>query len=158
MAKGKSKRFATFILDEPLEIADPVTGELRKVARLIVPYGYKDKDFCKVYHKTINRLAELPKSCQKVFDYLLERMDFENKVYVPSLKELAKEVGLAYGTVKNAFSHLQKVGFIRKVNTALYMVNPSLACKVSDKRDLLVQFVNSEDFEQYIKEVGNAEA
>ena len=80
-------------------------------------------------------------------------MDFENKVYVPNLKELAEEVGLAYITVKKAFSLLQKQGFIKKVNTALYMINPNLACKVADNRDLLVQFVDSETFEEFIKAV-----
>jgi len=153
MSKGKSKRFATLILDKPIEIADPITGEIRQATRIVVPYGYKDKNFCKVYYKAISKLTELPKSCQKVFDWLLEHMDFENKVYVPNLKELAEEVGLAYITVKKAFSLLQKQGFIKKVNTALYMINPNLACKVADNRDLLVQFVDSETFEEFIKAV-----
>ena len=159
MSKGKSKgkRFTTLILDEPMQIADPITGEVRTITRMVVPYGYKDRDFCKVYYKTINKLTELPRSCQKVFDRMLEHMDFENKVYIPNQKELAKELGLAYITVRKAITELTKRGFIKKVNTALYMINPSLVCKVSDNRDILVQFVGAEDFEDFVKRIKKKE-
>ena len=152
-SKAKGKRFATLVLDEPMEIADPITGELRRITRMIVPYGYKDKNFCKVYYKTINKLSELPKSCQKVFDWMLEHMDFENKVYIPNQRELSQEIGLAYVTVRKAITELMKRGFVRKVNTALYMVNPNLVCKVEDNRDILVQFVEAEDFEDFVRRI-----
>jgi DNA-binding transcriptional regulator YhcF (GntR family) len=158
MAKGKSKRFATLVLDKPIEIVDPLTGEVREATRIVVPYGYKDKNFCKVYYHTIQRLTELPKSCQKVFDWLLKNMDFENKVYVPNLRELAETLGLAHITVKKAMSKLQKQGFVRKVNTALYMINPQLACKTADNRDLYIRFVNveQEDYEEFIERAAKA--
>ena len=151
--KAKGKRFATLVLDEPMEIADPITGELRRITRMIVPYGYKDKNFCKVYYKTINKLSELPKSCQKVFDWMLEHMDFENKVYLLNQKKLAIELRLAYKTVRNAIYTLQKQGFIRKLENGLYMVNPNLVCKVNDNRDILVQFVEAEDFEDFVERI-----
>lgn len=155
MAKGKSRRFVSVVLDEPISIVDPLTGEVREATRIVVPYGYKDKDFCKVYHKTINKLTDLPKSCQKVFDWLLENMDTENKVYVLNQKKLAKELNLSYGTVRNAFYTLQKRGFISKLENSLYMVNPQLACKTADNRDLYIRFLNieSEDWENLFKEV-----
>ena len=158
MAKGKSKRFATLVLDKPIEIVDPLTGEVREATRIVVPYGYKDKDFCKVYHKTINKLTELPKSCQRVFDWLLENMDTENKVYLLNIKKLASILNLAYGTVRNALSQLQKRGFIRKLENGLYMVNPQLACKTADNRDLYIRFVDveQEDYEEFIEKAAKA--
>jgi len=153
MAKGKNKRFLTMVLNEPISVVDPLTGEVREATRIIVPYGHKDKDFCKVYHKTINKLTDLPKSCQKVFDWLLENMDTENKVYVLNLKKLAEALKLAHITVKKAMSTLQKRGFIRKLENGLYMVNPQLACKTSDNRDLYIRFMNieSEEWEEFVK-------
>jgi len=149
----KSKRFRTLLLDEPISLTDPLTGEVKEVNRLIVPYGYKDKDFCKVYYSTIRKLADLPKSAQKVMDWCLENMDFENKVYIPNQEKLGKELGLAYITIRKAVSLLLKQGFLKKLGNGLYMVNPALACKVSDNRDLLVQFVDSETFEEFIEAV-----
>ena len=157
MAKGKDKRFVTMVLDEPISVVDPLTGEVREATRIIVPYGHKDKDFCKVYHKTINKLTDLPKSCQKVFDWLLENMDTENKVYLLNIKKLASTLNLAYGTVRNALSQLQKKGFIRKLENGLYMVNPQLACKTSDNRDLYIRFMNveSEEWEEFVNHFNN---
>jgi len=149
----KSKRFRTLLLDKPISLTDPLTGEVREVNRLIVPYGYKDKDFCKVYYSTIRKLADLPKSAQKVMDWCLENMDFENKVYILNQKKLAQELGVTYGTIRNAISLLLKQGFLKKLENGLYMVNPALACKVPDNRDLLVQFVDSETFEEFIEAV-----
>ena len=154
MGKGK---FYTVVLDQPLELTDPTTGELRTATRLVVPVDErKDKDFCKVYYNAVSKIAELPRSAQKVFDYLLENMDFENKVYVLNQRKLAEKLELAYKTVRNAFSLLQKRNFIKKLENGLYMVNPAIACKNRRGKDLLIQFVDSEEFEQYVKEVGNA--
>ena len=150
-AKSKGKRFVTLILDEPLHIPDPVTGEVREATRIVLPYGYKDKDFCKVYYGALKKLADLPKSAQRVLDWCLENMNTENKVYIPNQKELGKKLGLAYITVRKAISLLAKQGFLKKVNTALYMVNPHIACKVSDPRDLVVHFVDSETFEEFVE-------
>jgi len=148
--RKKHKKFGVFLLDEPITIADPLTGETREANRLLVPYGYKDSDFCKVYYHTIKKLADLPKSCQKVMDWCLMNMDFENKVYILNHKKLADELGLAYITVKKAVSRLMKSGFIRKLENGLYMVNPALACKVDDKRDLLIQFLDAKSFEEFV--------
>jgi len=80
-------------------------------------------------------------------------MDFENKVYILNQKKLAQELGVTYGTIRNAISLLLKQGSLKKLENGLYMVNPALACKVPDNRDLLVQFVDSETFEEFIEAV-----
>jgi len=150
-------KFYTIVLDQPLELTDPTTGELRTATRLVVPVDErKDKDFCKVYYNAVSKIAELPRSAQKVFDYLLEHMDFENRVYIPNQRELSDRIGLKLQTVRNAFSLLQKRNFVKKLGNGLYMVNPSIACKNKRGKDLLIQFVDSEEFEQYVREVGNA--
>jgi hypothetical protein len=156
MAKGK---FATFILEKPIEVVDPITGEIRRATRMIVPYGKKDKSFCKVYYRTIQKLTELPKSAQRVFDWLLENMDFENKVYVLNQKELATKLGLAYITVRKALNELKKRGFVKKLNNGLYMVNPQLACKTADNRDLYIQFIDADklDIEEFIESLRTIE-
>jgi DNA-binding transcriptional regulator YhcF (GntR family) len=84
-------------------------------------------------------------------------MDTENKVYVLNQKKLAKELDLAYITVKKAFSLLQRQGFLRKKENGLYMVNPHIACKVNDPRDLVVHFVDSETFEEFIESATRGE-
>ena len=149
----KSKKFAVVLLNNPIQIPDPLTGEVREANRLLVPYGYKDEDFCKVYYHTIKKLADLPKSCQKVLDWCLENMDFENKVYILNQRKLAEELNFKLQTIRNAISRLIKLNFLKKIENGLYMVNPSLACKVTDNRDLLIQFVDSETFEEFIEAV-----
>ena len=156
-AKSKGKRFVTLILDEPLHIPDPVTGEVREATRIVLPYGYKDNDFCKVYYGALKKLADLPKSAQRVLDWCLENMDTENKVYILNQRKLATEIGLAYGTVRNAITQLQRQGFLRKKENGLYMVNPHIACKVNDPRDLVVHFVDSETFEEFIESATRGE-
>jgi len=151
MAKRKKKKYGIFLLDKPIHIPDPLTGEVRETNKVMIPYGYKDKDFCKVYYHTIQRLADLPKSCQKVMDWCFESMDTENKVYILNQKEVADKLGFTYGTVRNAISKLTKQGFLKKLKNGLYMVNPALACKIDDNRDLLIQFVDEETFEQFVK-------
>jgi tRNA U38,U39,U40 pseudouridine synthase TruA len=37
------------------------------------------------------------------------------------------------------------------------MINPNLVCKVSDNRDILVQFVGAEDFEDFVKRIKEKE-
>jgi len=151
MAKRKKKKYGIFLLDKPIHIPDPLTGEVRETNKVMIPYGYKDKDFCKVYYHTIQKLADLPKSCQKVMDWCFENMDTENKVYILNQKKVAENIGLAYKTVRNAISKLTKQGFLKKLENGLYMVNPALACKIDDNRDLLIQFVDKETFEQFVE-------
>jgi len=158
MAKRKRKKYGIFLLDEPIHIPDPLTGEVRETNRIMIPYGYKDENFCKVYYHTIQKLADLPKSCQKVMDWCFENMDSENKVYILNQRKIAKELGFTYGTVRNAISRLTKQGFLKKIENGLYMVNPSLACKVADNRDLLIQFVDSETFEEFVEAVTKEKA
>ena len=121
MAKRKKKKYGILVLDEPINIVDPLTGEVKQANRMLVPYGYKDSNFCKVYYHTVQKLADLPRSCQKVMDWCFKNMDTENKVYIPSQKELAEELGLAYITIRKATSQLIKQGFLKKINTSLYM-------------------------------------
>ncbi len=151
--RKKRKKFGVLLLDQPITITDPITGEVRETNRMLVPYGYKDEDFCKVYYHTIKKLADLPKSAQKVMDWCLENMDFENKVYILNQRKLADLLGIAYKTVRNAIYLLTKQGFLKKLENGLYMVNPSLACKVDDNRDLLIQFVDTETLEKFIEQM-----
>jgi len=155
MAKGKKKRYGVLLFDEPISIVDPHTGEVKQANRMLVPYGYKDSDFCKVYYHTVQKLADLPKSCQKVMDWCFENMDTENKVYILNQRKLAENVGLAYKTVRNAISNLLKQGFLKKLENGLYMVNPALACKVDNPKDLWIQFIDKETFEQFVENAVN---
>ena len=155
-----SKRYKTAFIpfDKPMEVPDPFTGELRRATGMLIPYSLKDKDFCKVYYKTLSKLADLPKSAQKVLDHFLIHMDFENKVVVPSLKELATELGLSYSTIRKSLMFLKKQGYIRMLGNGLYMVNPAIACKVDMEtaQDLYVRFVPEEEYEEFIAKVSSS--
>jgi hypothetical protein len=147
MAKGKKYAYVDL---PPVEVIDPRTGEVRKeVPRILIPVQ-KDQDFCKVYYRGLYKITNLPKSCQKVFDYCLENMDSENKVLILNQKKLAEELKLKLQTVRNAISKLLKQGFLKKIENGLYQVNPAIACKVSDPSGIFVDFVDSETFEEFI--------
>ena len=149
MAKGRGKY--AYVDLPPVEVTDPQTGEVRKeVPRIRIPV-YKDQDFCKVYYKGLYKITDLPKSCQKVFDYCLENMDSENKVLILNQRRLADEIGLKLQTVRNAISRLLKQGFLKRIENGLYQVNPTIACKVTNPNGIFIDFMDSEDFEQFVK-------
>jgi hypothetical protein len=151
MTKGKRKYAYVDLPQLSVEVIDPRTGEVRKeVPRIRIPV-YKDQDFCKVYYKGLYKITDLPKSCQKVFDYCLENMDSENKVLILNQRRLADELGLKLQTIRNAISRLLKQGFLKRIENGLYQVNPVIACKVTNPSGIFIDFVDSEDFEQFVE-------
>jgi len=157
MSKRK-KRFVTIALPTPVEIVNQQTGEVKEVSQFIVPVGDKDSDFCKVYNRYVSKISDLSKSERKVFDWCIANMDYENKVLILNLKNLATELRLAHQTVKNAVSKLKKKGFLKTLERGLYLVNPAIACKtsVSKKDGILIQFVKEEEYEEFINEVSSS--
>ena len=64
----------------------------------------------------------------KVFCYILDNMDFNNKI-IGSIRKIAKVLELSNETVSQTIKVLKEDNKIRQIQEGVYMVNPDLVCK-----------------------------
>jgi len=121
------------------EIVDSITG---KRARSILVNN--EKEFLQLYFSLNGLLDKLSSAESRLLLYLSFKCDGENKIALPKYikEELATESGLHIQTINNSLTKLTKKGFLIRIATGLYRINPRYVWKRSlNERDKMLKYV-----------------
>lgn len=127
--KSFRKKRKFILVDKPLEVVNPETGEVTSATPLLGNSSYRDTSpFVKLYDPSV--LFRL-KGCEaKVFGYILEVMDY-NGSFILDVDVCASSTGVNHRTVYKALDTLLKLDVVMRNVRSKYWVNPNIACKGS---------------------------
>lgn len=107
---------------------------------------YGSKHFWKVWlSDLLNTLGLINNSKQlDVVLYVLENTQQSNNLYIGTIRKTAEETGISYRTVATIFKKMQDVDMIRKQQSGVYKVKPTLLMKGDDnkKQRLIIEYEN----------------
>ena len=106
----------------PINVAVTEQHEEPDEEEKYTPWRLKMKIWDKAYKWVQNKTIQSNNHI-KMFNGMLEDLDRSNLVNINQTK-MAKEYGVSRQTVYNFLRSLEKIGFIHKRATGLYMVNP----------------------------------
>ena len=123
---------ANMIIAKDEAIINQATGEIRKGGDVLI--GRRtvvDKsDFTKIYARKMALIYELNRASLKVFMYLSEKMDYENKAYLNYRKDYEKIGYTRHPQVlKGIKSLLEKDIIANSHMPGFYWLNPLIVCK-----------------------------
>lgn len=124
------------------EVLDQTTGELKKEQILVLGENKKvdQAEWYKMYNSSIASFYDLPKSCMKIFDFIMKTINFDEDKVCLHPKKLEQELNLSIVTVYKALSLLIDRKIIAKADTpTCYFINPNIAFK--GDRILLIQAI-----------------
>ncbi len=128
------------------QVIDPETGEFVNVTLFGQNGEFRDKDFSKMFHAFTAALVEdeeiAGKSIRLLF-WIIKQLKHGEIHFYMSEKVVKKDLGIAKQTYFNYRNTLIKKGIIRKVDSALYMINP--ACVAVGKAHELLDIWNGEE-------------
>lgn len=133
-------QYQTFYIDEKMVsmrrkvedelIVDKSTGEEVEVTKITKVYDkdvYRDSGWMQFFVKDLLSILGLSGDVLiKVFIFLLENMDYENKV-VATRAMIARDIGVTRQSVGNAISSFIKQGFVKQLNKYQFQLSPSVA-------------------------------
>ena len=128
------------------EAVDPETGEFIPVTLFGLSEEFKDKNFTKVFHAFTAALIQdqdiAGKSIRLLF-WIIGQLKHDDIHFYMSEKIVTKELKIAKQTYFNYRNTLIKKGIIKKVDSALYMINP--ACVAVGKAHQLLDTWQQEE-------------
>ena len=105
---------------------------------------YGSKHFWKVWlGDLLNTLGLINNSKQlDVVFYVLENTQQSNNLYIGTIRKTAEETGISYRTVATIFKKMQDVDMIKKQQSGVYKVKPTLLMKGDDtkKQRLIIEY------------------
>ena len=128
------------------EIVDPETGEFIPVTLFGQAGEFRDKDFTKVFHAFTAALIQdqdiAGKSIRLLF-WIIGQLKHDDIHFYMSEKIVTKDLKISSKTYFNYRNTLIKKGIIKKVDSALYMINP--ACVAVGKAHQLLDTWQQEE-------------
>jgi len=110
------------------EILDPETGEFIPVTLFGQAGEFRDKDFSKVFHAFTEALIEdeeiAGKSIRLLF-WIIKQLKHDDIHFYMSEKAVKSALNVSSKTYFNYRNTLIRKGIIKKVDSALYMINPA---------------------------------
>ena len=136
MDKDKTERTIEYLEDSSTlvghrrrELVDRNTGEVLEVeqtTRLV----YGSKSFWKCYLKELVAVLKSISSKQfHVFTYIIEHARPSDNLFIGTYDKIMKDTGYCRQTVAVAMKKLQGVGFIKKVQNGVWIINPDVLMK-----------------------------
>ena len=121
----------------------------QKQTSITTAYFEKEPDFVKLYLNDIVRLYDLPKSTGNILFEMIRDMSYDNLVSLGSYKRaiIAERLGIAKGTISNALTKFVEEGFLSKVSSTEFVVNPEIVGKGKwkDIKELRLTMVYNQD-------------
>lgn len=117
------------ILTGELQLKNITTNEIHELEFKTKDNKRTDKNFHKIWIKDLSKILRMIGNQKvNVFCYILDNMDFNNKI-IGSIRKIAKELKLSSETVSQTIKVLKEDNKIRQIQEGVYMVNPDLICK-----------------------------
>jgi len=122
-------------------LADVDSGEIVVVDQ-IVKRAYNSKTFWKCYLMDFLAVLGILDSKQvDIFIYIVENTNQYTNMFIGTYEKIRKDVGVCRQTVASIMKKLQENGFIRKVQNGVWLVNPNILMKGSEKkRQILLNY------------------
>lgn len=130
------------------ELMDTSTGEVIHVDEINKQVRGK-KAFWKLYLSDFLSVLGIFESKQlDVFIYMLDHALPSNNLFLGTQREIAEGSGVSLGTVSTILKKLQENGFVKKVRSGTYFINPDVLMKGNDsKRQMLITWERN-DFDK----------
>jgi len=123
-------------------LQDLDTGEVISVDQ-ITKRVYGTKNFIKVYLADLLQVLGLLESKPlDIFCYIVDNTNFSNNVFLGTYKKIAKDTGTSEPTIAKVMKKLQEGGYIKKIQSGAWLVNPSIMVKGNDfkQKGLIIQY------------------
>ena len=136
-------------------LADVDSGEIVVVDQ-IIKRAYSTKNFWKCYLMDFLAVLGILDSKQvDVFIYIVEHTNPHTNIFIGTYDKITKEVGVCRQTIAKIMKKLQENGFIRKVQNGVWLVNPNILMKGSEKKRqiLLNYYLDEQPPEPEIEEI-----
>lgn len=146
MDKNKNERTIEYLEDSSTlvghrrrELVDRNTGEVLEVeqtTRLV----YGSKNFWKCYLKELVAVLKSLSSKQfHVFTYIIEHARPSDNLFIGTYDKIMKDTGCCRQTVAVAMKKLQEIGFIKKAQNGLWIINPDVLMKGNANKYRMLQ-------------------
>lgn len=136
----------TLIGSRQRELVDLNTGEKIFVDQ-ITKRVYGARSFWKVYLMDFLMVLGILDSKQvDIFVYIVENTNQSTNLFIGTYKKIAADVKCSETTIAKIMKKLQEHGFIKKVQSGLWLVNPNILMRGNDaKRQILLSYFNEEE-------------
>lgn len=123
------KTMLSAMITGEMQLKNIVTNEIHELEFHTKDNRRTDKNFHKIWIKDLSKiLLMIGNQKVKVFCYILDNMDFNNKI-IGSIRKIAKKLELSNETVSQTIKALKEDNKIRQIQEGVYMVNPDLISK-----------------------------
>lgn len=135
----------TLLGSQRKRLQDLDTGEVMEVDQ-ITKRALGQKQFWKIYLMDfLQVLGGFEYKQLDVLIYILEHTEASNNTFLGTYRNIAEKVGVSYDTVSRTITLLLNKGFLKKVQTGVYQVSPTIMMKGSEhKKQLLLNYYNDE--------------
>ena len=139
----------TLLGSQRKRLQDLDTGEVMEVDQ-ITKRALGQKQFWKIYLMDfLQVLGGFEYKQLDVLIYILEHTEASNNTFLGTYRNIAEKVGVSYDTVSRTITLLLNKGFLKKVQTGVYQVSPTIIMKGSEhKKQLLLNYF---DYEQNVE-------
>lgn len=135
----------TLLGSQRKRLQDLDTGEVMEVDQ-ITKRALGQKQFWKIYLMDfLQVLGGFEYKQLDVLIYILEHTEASNNTFLGTYRNIAEKVGVSYDTVSRTITLLLNKGFLKKVQTGVYQVSPTIMMKGSEhKKQLLLNYYDDE--------------
>lgn len=135
----------TLLGSQRKRLQDLDTGEVMEVDQ-ITKRALGQKQFWKIYLMDfLQVLGGFEYKQLDVLIYILEHTEASNNTFLGTYRNIAEKVGVSYDTVSRTITLLLNKGFLKKVQTGVYQVSPTIMMKGSEhKKQLLLNYFDDE--------------
>lgn len=102
------------------------------------------KNFDKVWFRSLLSLLEKSTPELKLLVWIVANRDKSNNHFIGMQREISEKANISLSVVNRTLRDFQKVGFIKKIQTGVYMINPLIIISGDDKKQrfLTLEFLN----------------
>ena len=120
------------------------TGEANEI---IIHKDVDSQNFVKVFMADfLVALGILNSKSVAVVCYILQNIKYSDNTLIATKQQIADGSGTSVRTVYNVLPQLQKVGFMKRKTTGVYVINPKYVIKGNEnKRRMIIDYYNKDE-------------
>lgn len=139
---------ANIVVAKNEAIVDTITGELQEAVLMGRRRVVDAADFTKIYIAEMGILFDLKRTTQKLLQFILQTLDYENKVFI-DYKRLKESMNISDESVFKGLKELVANKLLAKtIIPQVYWVNPVIICK-GERFAIYREYVKAEKGKQF---------
>lgn len=128
------------------EWIDADTGEVIPVEQITKRCG--EKNFWKMYlFDFLNALGIIESKQLDVLIYILQNVRVTDNLFIGTYAKIQKHTGISQPTIASILTKLQDKGYIKKLQSGVYMISPEIMVKGNDgkRQNLMIEYYCDEE-------------